>query len=165
MQEDVLKVGVRTRKRNRSIKESARLVSLPQIIEMFSLNLLFCKVLESMPIPIHVGEIKKLIVKDQSSGEESISQDHLLNVLNSNSSGKNPTFFKAFGHQEVFGLKSFIPDGGTAVEVQEKVPLEVENWTKTEDVQYKEEGVLYVHLPDGFPIMTGQRSSFKVDHH
>ena len=115
-----------------------------------------------MPIPIHVGEIKKLIVKDQSSGEESISQDHLLNVLNSNSSGKNPTFFKAFGHQEVFGLKSFIPDGGTTVEVQEKVPCEVENWTRTEDVQYREEGVLYVHLPDGFPIMTGQSSNFQV---
>ena len=116
-----------------------------------------------MPIPIHVGEIKKLIVKDQSSGEEGISQDHLLNVLNSNSSGKNPTFFKAFGHQEVFGLKSFIPDGGTTVEVQEKVPFEVENWTRTEDVQYKEEGVLYVHLPDGHPVITGSTPSEDED--
>ena len=69
-----------------------------------------------MPIPIHVGEIKKLIIKDQFSGEETVSEDHLLNVLNSNSSGKNPTFFKAFGHNEVFGLKNFIPDGGTVVE-------------------------------------------------
>ena len=49
-------------------------------------------------IPIHVAEIKKLIVKDQISGEDSLNEDHLLNVLNSNSSGKNPTFFKAFGH-------------------------------------------------------------------
>ena len=108
-----------------------------------------------MPIPIHVGEIKRLILKDQISGDDSVSEDYLLNVLNSNSSGKNPTFFKAFGHNEVFGLKNFIPDGGTVVEIIEKVPIESENWTNTEDVQYKQDGVLYVHLPDGFPIMTG----------
>ena len=108
-----------------------------------------------MPIPIHVGEIKKLIIKDQFSGEETVSEDHLLNVLNSNSSGKNHTFFKAFGHNEVFGLKNFIPDGGTVVEIIEKVPVECENWSQAEDVQYRQDGVLYVHLPEGFPIMTG----------
>ena len=80
-------------------------------------------------IPIHVAEIKKLIVKDQISGEDSLNEDHLLNVLNSNSSGKNPTFFKAFGHTEVFGLKNAIPDGGTVVEIVEKVPCECDNWT------------------------------------
>ena len=30
-----------------------------------------------MPIPIHVGEIKKLIIKDQFSGEESVSGQNI----------------------------------------------------------------------------------------
>jgi len=141
MQEDILKFGVRTRKRNKSIKESAKLV------------------LESMPmIPIHVAEIKKLIVKDQISADTSLNEDHLLNVLISNSCGRNPTFFKAFGHNEVFGLKNSIPDGGTTVEIIEKVPVEG-SVGSVNDVQYKQEGVLYVHLPDGHPVITGSAPS------
>ena len=119
-----------------------------------------------MPIPIHVGEIRRLIQKDQpqnSAGEDNISEDHLLNILNSNSSGKNPTFFKAFGHSEVFGLKNFIPDGGTVVEITEQVPLECENWTTGDDVEYREDGVLYVNLPEGFPIMTGSTSGDEAE--
>ena len=41
------------------------------------------------------------------------------------------------------------------VEIIEKVPVECENWSQAEDVQYRQDGVLYVHLPEGFPIMTG----------
>jgi len=141
MQEDILKFGVRTRKRNKSIKESAKLA------------------LESMPmIPIHVAEIKKLIVKDQISADTNLNEDHLLNVLISNSCGRNPTFFKAFGHNEVFGLKNSIPDGGTTVEIVEKVPVEG-GIGSVEDIQYKKEGVLYVHLPDGHPVITGSAPS------
>ena len=110
-------------------------------------------------IPIHVAEIKKLIVKDQMSGDENLNDDHLLNVLNSNSCGKNPTFFKAFGHNEVFGLKNAIPDGGTVVEIVEKVPVECDNWTANDDVQFRQDGVLYVHLPDGHPVITGSISN------
>jgi len=141
MQEDILKFGVRTRKRNKSIKESAKLV------------------LESMPmIPIHVAEIKKLIVKDQISADTNLNEDHLLNVLISNSCGRNPTFFKAFGHNEVFGLKNSIPDGGTTVEIVEKVPVEG-GPDSVNEIKYKKEGVLYVHLPDGHPVITGSAPS------
>jgi len=141
MQEDILKFGVRTRKRNKSIKESAKLV------------------LESMPmIPIHVAEIKKLIVKDQISADTNLNEDHLLNVLISNSCGRNPTFFKAFGHNEVFGLKNSIPDGGTTVEIVEKVPVEGGS-DSVNEMKYKKEGVLYVHLPDGHPVITGSAPS------
>ena len=124
---------------------------------------LYLQVLESMPmIPIHVAEIKKLIVKDQISGEENLNEDHLLNVLNSNSCGKNPTFFKAFGHNEVFGLKNAIPDGGTVVEIVEKVPVECDNWTANDGVQFRQDGVLYVHLPDGHPVITGSLPSERL---
>ena len=56
----------------------------------------------------------------------------------------------------MFGLKNFIPDGGTAVEIVERVAVESENWTNVDDVQFKQDGVLYVHLPEGFPVMTGE---------
>ena len=106
-------------------------------------------------IPIHVTEIKKLILKDQISPDSSsLNEDQLLNVLTSNSCGRNPTFFKAFGHNEVFGLKSCIPEGGTVVEIVERVPVEG-GTTSPEETLYRQEGVLYVHLPDGHPIITG----------
>merc|ERR1719491_599534 len=106
-------------------------------------------------IPIHVAEIKKLIVKDQIVTDPKLNEDHLLNVLTSNSCGRNPTFFKAFGHSEVFGLKSLIPEGGTTVEIVEKVVVETTNGS-TED---RQEGVLYVHLPEGHPVITGSAPS------
>ena len=107
-------------------------------------------------IPIHVAEIKKLILKDHVASESRLSEDQLLNVLVSNSCGRNPTFFKAFGHNEVFGLKSSIPEGGTTVEILEKVPVE---GGPQEDLVYRQEGVLYVHLPDGHPVITGSTPS------
>ena len=122
-------------------------------------NILAFQVLESMPmIPIHVAEIKKLIVKDQISADTNLNEDHLLNVLISNSCGRNPTFFKAFGHNEVFGLKNSIPDGGTTVEIVEKVPVEG-GPDSVNEIKYKKEGVLYVHLPDGHPVITGSAPS------
>ena len=108
-------------------------------------------------IPIHVTEIKNLILKDQISPDSSLNEDQLLNVLTSNACGRNPTFFKAFGHNEVFGLKSSIPEGGTVVEIVEKVPVEGAGSPK--EPQYRQEGVLYVHLPDGHPIITGSAPS------
>ena len=129
------------------------------------------QVLESMPqIPIHVTEIKKLILKDQISPDTSLNEDQLLNVLTSNATGRNPTFFKAFGHREVFGLKSSIPEGGTTVEIVEPVPVVLEvgggsasggggNFAGGAEIQYRDEGVLYVHLPDGHPVITGSGPS------
>jgi hypothetical protein len=128
-------------------------------------SLLSFQVLESMPqIPIHVTEIKKLILKDQISPDTSLNEDQLLNVLTSNACGRNPTFFKAFGHREVFGLKSSIPEGGTTVEIVEPVPV-VEtggvgsNFADGAEIHYRQEGVLYVHLPDGHPVITGSGPS------
>jgi hypothetical protein len=115
-------------------------------------------------IPIHVTEIKKLILKDQISPDTSLNEDQLLNVLTSNACGRNPTFFKAFGHREVFGLKSSIPEGGTTVEIVEPVPV-VEtggvgsNFADGAEIHYRQEGVLYVHLPDGHPVITGSGPS------
>ena len=106
-------------------------------------------------IPIHVAEIKKLIVKDQIVSDPKLNEDHLLNVLTSNSCGRNPTFFKAFGHSEVFGLKSSIPEGGTTAEIVENVIVETTNGS----TENRQEGVLYVHLPEGHPVITGSAPS------
>ena len=106
-------------------------------------------------IPIHVAEIKKLIVKDQIVTDPKLNEDHLLNVLTSNSCGRNPTFFKAFGHSEVFGLKSSIPEGGTIAEIVENVVVETTNGS----TENRQEGVLYVHLPEGHPVITGSAPS------
>uniref|UniRef100_A0A0K2VEN7 DEUBAD domain-containing protein n=1 Tax=Lepeophtheirus salmonis TaxID=72036 RepID=A0A0K2VEN7_LEPSM len=132
---------LRTRKRNKSLKESAKLV------------------LESIPqIPIHVTEIKKLILKDQPSVETRELRDgNLLSVLTNGSTGRNPTFFKAFGHDDVFGLKSCIPEGGTTLEVVEKVPSGDEGGVS------QEEGVLYVQLPEGHPIISNSTPEQEED--
>ena len=51
-----------------------------------------------------------------AEGGEGISQqleeERLLSVLTHGSTGRNPTFFKAAGHEDVFGLKADIPPGG-----------------------------------------------------
>ena len=70
--------------------------------------------MESIPqIPIHVTEIQKLILKDNPgyTVESNLDEDRLLNVLTNGSTGRNPTFFKAYGHEDVFGLRSAIPEG------------------------------------------------------
>ena len=74
----------------------------------------------------------------------------LLSVLTNGATGRNPTFFKAYGHEDVFGLKSCIPEGGTTMEVTEDVPSEDGLGQSTE------ENVLYVRLPDGHPIITAE---------
>ena len=81
---------------------------------IFSIFYIFLKVFESIPqIPIHVTEIKKLILKDNPgyTVESNLDEDRLLNVLTNGSTGRNPTFFKAYGHEDVFGLRSAIPEG------------------------------------------------------
>ena len=74
----------------------------------------------------------------------------LLSVLTNGATGRNPTFFKAYGHEDVFGLKACIPEGGTTLEVPEDVP--------SEDGlgQASEENVLYVRLPEGHPVITAE---------
>ncbi len=37
--------------------------------------------------------------------------DRLLTVLTNGSTGRNPTFFKAYGHSDVFGLRADLPRG------------------------------------------------------
>ncbi len=136
------------RKRNRDMKESAKMV------------------LESIPqIPIHVTEIKRLILKDGTAaaaagpaGDDltvgggaasasslaaagALDESQLLSVLTQGATGRNPTFFKAFGHEDVFGLKADIPAGGTTVDVVESVP------------DGSKETVLYVQLPEGHPVI------------
>ena len=41
-----------------------------------------------------------------------LEEERLLSVLTHGSTGRNPTFFKAAGHGDVFGLKADIPVGG-----------------------------------------------------
>ena len=109
------------------------------------------QVLESIPqIPIHVSEIKKLM-KDLGGGEvdgggAAVDENYLLTVLHSGSSGRNPTFFKAFGHDDVFGLKSAIPPG--AMEIPAQAIVGGSDVTTPSDV-------LYVQLPEGHPVITG----------
>ena len=102
------------------------------------------QVFESIPqIPIHVTEIKKLILKDSPgySVESCLDEERLLTVLTNGSTGRNPTFFKAFGHEHVFGLKAAIPDGCSTLEVVEDVPkLDAED----SDSGTTETNVLYV---------------------
>ncbi len=96
-------------------------------------------------------EIKKLILKDNPGHtvESNLNDARLLSVLTHGSTGRNPTFFKALGHDDVFGLRSSIPDGSSTQEVAEEVPnLEGEDGTKT-----IESNVLYVRLPDGHPVL------------
>ena len=87
------------------------------------------------------------MAKDQdliSGAPSGIDENHLLSVLHSGSSGRNPTFFKAFGHEDVFGLKSAIPEGA----------LEVTG-DAASGVSGNPESVLMVQLPEGHPVLTG----------
>ena len=121
------------------------------------------QVLESIPqIPIHVTEIKKLILKDKPRAmkEDGSSEDdhRLLSVLTNGSTGRNPTFFKALGHEDVFGLRADLPAGCQTLEVAEAVPGE-------DGAAVSEENVLYAQLPDGHPVITeASSSSASPDH-
>ena len=120
--------------------------------------------MESIPqIPIHVTEIKKLILKDNPglTVESCLDEDRLLSILTHGSTGRNPTFFKAYGHEDVFGLKSAIPEGCSTLEVTEDIPkldsgtdFDSENQTVNDSKSTTETNVLYVRLPEGHPVIT-----------
>ena len=76
-----------------------------------------------------------------------MNEEQLLNVLTNGATGRNPTFFKAFGHDHVFGLKSDIPEGCQTMEVKENVPHE------DGDGPDAEENVLYAQLPADHPMI------------
>jgi hypothetical protein len=124
--------GVMARKRNRSLRESAK------------------SVLAAMPqIPIHVTQIKRLIQKDKAKDDEAtVDCDRLLSVLTNGATGRNPTFFKVSGHCDVFGLRADMPKGTRTEEVVETVPDE-DGCGPAGDGN-----VLYAKLPDGHPILT-----------
>ena len=85
--------------------------------------------------PLQIGSIR------YCSNCSLIDDYRLLSVLTNGATGRNPTFFKAYGHEDVFGLKACIPEGGTTLEVPEDVPSE-------DGIgQASEENVLYVRLP------------------
>lgn len=76
----------------------------------------------------------------------------LLSVLTIGATGRNPTFFKALGHEDVFGLKASIPEGSSTVEIIESIPFE-------EGKDAVSENVLYVQLPEGHPILTSDNET------
>ena len=82
-----------------------------------------------------------------------LDDEQLKNVLTNGSTGRNPTFFKAFGHEDVFGLKADLPPGSQTMEMEEKVPCEDSQEGTTE------ESVLYVQLPEGHPVITQASSA------
>lgn len=80
-------------------------------------------------------------------------------MLTLGSTGRTPTFFKAFGHEDVFGLKANIPDGGITLDVLEGVPgVGGDDAVRGGDDAGVDvggrENVLYVQLPEGHPIIT-----------
>ena len=106
-------------------------------------------------IPIHVTEIKKLILKNNPgySVESCLDEERLLSVLTNGSTGRHPTFFKVLGQEDVFGLRSAIPEGCSTMEVVEDVPkLDPED----SDQGTTETNVLYVRLPEDHPVITGE---------
>ena len=120
---------------------------------------------ESIPqIPIHLKEIKKLILKDSPgySVESCLDDERLLSVLTNGSTGRNPTFFKAFGHADVFGLKAAIPDGCSTMEVVEDVP-KLDTAEDSDGPMTLETNVLYVKLPEGHPVITGSEVEQKPE--
>jgi hypothetical protein len=76
----------------------------------------------------------------------------LISVLTIGATGRNPTFFKALGHEDVFGLKASIPEGSSTVEIIENIPFE-------EGKDAVSENVLYVQLPEGHPILTSDNET------
>ena len=57
-------------------------------------------------------------------GGPPLEEERLLSVLTHGSTGRNPTFFKAAGHEGVFGLKADIPVGGQVILFGEVVAKE-----------------------------------------
>ena len=86
--------------------------------------------------------------------ESCLDEERLLSVLTNGSTGRNPTFFKAYGHEDVFGLKSAIPDGCSTLEIAEDVP-KLDAAEDSDEVTTATTNVLYVKLPEGHPVITG----------
>ena len=87
-----------------------------------------------------------------------LNEERLLSVLTHGSTGRNPTFFKAYGHNDVFGLRVAIPEGCTTLEVAENLPSEDPGGDDDAGVGgtfSENQNVLYVQLPEGHPIITG----------
>ena len=87
-----------------------------------------------------------------------LNEERLLSVLTHGSTGRNPTFFKAYGHNDVFGLRVAIPEGCTTLEVAENLPSEDPGGDDDAGVGgtfSENQNVLYVQLPEGHPITTG----------
>ena len=132
-------------------------------VSLFELCIYFTfQALESIPqIPIHVTEIKKLIIKDNLNAksitsDNDVDESRLLSVLTHGSTGRNPTFFKAYGHNDVFGLRVDIPEGCTTLEITENIPNEDPGgMDEPRQGETENQNVLYVQLPDGHPVITG----------
>ena len=110
-----------------------------------------------------MSEIKKLILKDNPgySVESCLDDERLLSVLQNGSTGRNPTFFKAFGHDDVFGLKCAIPEGCSTLEVVESVPnLDSDEGDSAKSVETE---VLYVRLPEGHPVITSSEPELSIE--
>ncbi len=82
-----------------------------------------------------------------------VDSSRLLSVLANGSTGRNPTFFKAAGHDDVFGLRSDLPRGASTMEVDEGVP------SQDCDGAVSTEKVLYAQLPEGHPVITRASST------
>ena len=92
------------------------------------------------------------------TSENDLNEERLLSVLTHGSTGRNPTFFKAYGHNDVFGLRVAIPEGCTTLEVTETLPSEDpggEEEIEAGGSSNENQNVLYVRLPEGHPIITG----------
>ena len=75
-------------------------------IQCFSMIFFLCLVKEVMTEGDREGFGERGEVSQQ------LEEERLLSVLTHGSTGRNPTFFKAAGHEDVFGLKADIPAGG-----------------------------------------------------
>ena len=102
-----------------------------------------------------------MIIKDNLNAksitsDNDVDESRLLSVLTHGSTGRNPTFFKAYGHNDVFGLRVDIPEGCTTLEISENLPNEDPGrMDEPRQAETENHNVLYVQLPDGHPVITG----------
>ena len=90
------------------------------------------------------------------TSDNDLDEERLLSVLTHGSTGRNPTFFKAYGHNDVFGLRVAIPEGCTTLEVAENLPREDSGGIDdSSGLVMENQNVLYVQLPEGHPVITG----------
>ena len=93
-------------------------------------------------------------------GTGDLDEEQLLTVLTNGSTGRNPTFFKAYGHEDVFGLKAAIPAGAATVSLTDPaVMTNGGDLNGAGSAACTTADVLYVQLPDGHPVITGNGGS------